>query len=509
MRGGPALPSLVPALPKRCDATRADLVAYERELRRNLGTPDWIRRLLFREQRNTVADALDRRVKRLLDRAGAIERRRPFVRLSRIAQHLGASVLLSADLDMAKRHRVTRDGNVVGASHAHGVIVRSRNGRWLIEVAPSNDAETRFIVAHELAHGLICWDGHGRVNESTWRRFRGDAFTEIACDYIARSILGPEPLARLGNPANPAEHILSRLHRELQMPLRHSILHWAESRADPNTIAVVVWGQHHPLDRHYVHSCLRDFPKLRDRALSAMTPLRSFADQLDPQAWYRFWRSAVNCHSKGLNERDLVSFEHWLPNKIAAVHDEFRDLFSKESVARHVDAEQRAECFAAIQSLGDPSFARTMTPTAFAFADPNDRRYIPIRKCSAGRGSLVAELAAESIAEACGLAVGTKSEDVAVGSFQGRYRVHACGTGSAATGNRFVVVVYDRTPANESDASRHESLFAASSTDKPIARFRCSPSTHPTRGHAVAPFHDHKGLRGSAPRPRSAQSGRA
>lgn len=65
--------------------------------------------------------------------------------------------------------------------------------------------------------------------------------------------------------------------------------------------------------------------------------------------------------------------------------------------------------------------------------------FVPIRRCKARAGSLIAELAAVEAAS-----VGCKVEDVRIGSFAGRFRVDAFSWGSVQDGTRLVLSVFRR-----------------------------------------------------------------
>jgi len=64
--------------------------------------------------------------------------------------------------------------------------------------------------------------------------------------------------------------------------------------------------------------------------------------------------------------------------------------------------------------------------------------FIPVRRCHAGRSSLVAELGA--LAEETGVA--SRVERVEIGSFKGDYRVDAVAWGSTRRGTRTVLSVF-------------------------------------------------------------------
>ncbi len=64
--------------------------------------------------------------------------------------------------------------------------------------------------------------------------------------------------------------------------------------------------------------------------------------------------------------------------------------------------------------------------------------FVPIGKCKAREGSLVAGVASES--ESAG---GIRTEDVSIGSFTGRFRVHAFAWGSVSAGTRLVLSVFE------------------------------------------------------------------
>jgi hypothetical protein len=90
------------------------------------------------------------------------------------------------------------------------------------------------------------------------------------------------------------------------------------------------------------------------------------------------------------------------------------------------------------------SVAKRLTPTWHHC----DEAFIPIRKCHARRGSLVANLAESN--EDC---QGASEEDVRVGSFSGRFRVDAYAWGSLNNGTRCVLSAFVELQGT-SDASR-------------------------------------------------------
>jgi len=75
------------------------------------------------------------------------------------------------------------------------------------------------------------------------------------------------------------------------------------------------------------------------------------------------------------------------------------------------------------------------------------RQFVPVRKCKARQGSLVADLA-----ESNRLVSDTRVEDVSIGSFIGRFRIDACAWGSVDEGTRLVLSVF-RSP-HPSDKQR-------------------------------------------------------
>jgi hypothetical protein len=87
-----------------------------------------------------------------------------------------------------------------------------------------------------------------------------------------------------------------------------------------------------------------------------------------------------------------------------------------------------------LDAASDLAIASRMTPQWHLCSDV----FIPIKRCHAGRGSLIGELAASDESKI----TGSRNEQVAIGSLRGTFRVDAVAWGSVNRGSRLVLAAF-------------------------------------------------------------------
>jgi uncharacterized protein DUF955 len=134
-----------------------------------------------------------------------------------------------------------------------------------------------------------------------------------------------------------------------------------------------------------------------------------------------------------------------------------RDVQNLASYAIRSASEAEVTVHAATCRLGDPDQAGPLLRGAVLWKlNPRSRSstglserltpawhlcpgaFVPIGRCKAREGSLISEVAGESLS-----AGSVRTEDVRIGSFAGRFRVHAFAWGSVSAGTRLVLSVFE------------------------------------------------------------------
>lgn len=419
-----------------CDLSREELTLLGRH--ESPPWPAWATALTARHPGQPLLDVVENLVSAALNESHALSpHERPHVRLMRLAELLGAEIILLAEQKDRTYDMTLQSPSTKQAGWQRGVLERTTNERWRILAGSRSSPFTRISVAHELAHALLYRHG-SQVQLDVWEASPWSALEEAVCNYVARSLLAPIELMRLpSRDMNVAEHVFRNIAGPFMLPLEVAsrrvidVMH----RLGSHLNAALLWKQYHPLDPAFLKAALSSYPEALKHLQYVMKKIRGTMPGLTFHGARSLWAALLHEWNgqedllSGLNQSDIEEQEKvvsWAQRELAYVR----------MSARHRGIIDR------LLKVG-PWWFR---PEWVVWGLRPHKGFIPLKMGTARTESLAARMACEGHD-----AIQSTIEDVRIGSLAGTFHIDGFAHGDSSEGKRIILQIFRSAEPSTSD----------------------------------------------------------